>query len=369
MRIVHVVGARPNFVKIAPIMSALSDHAEVEQSLIHTGQHYDPEMSQIFFDDLGLPAPDFRLGIRSHLHGAQTGQMMIELEKVFLDLLPECVVVVGDVDSTMAAALVAAKLHIACAHVEAGLRSFDRSMPEEVNRVVTDRVADLLLTPSADADANLLAEGVPQSSIHRVGNVMIDTLLMNLERARRRPILERFGLSPQAYALATVHRRSNVDDQGVLGQILDALDWIQQRIPIVLPLHPRTRRRLEEFSLIRRANAMANLKLSGPLGYLDFLCLTASSKLVMTDSGGLQEETTALGIPCLTLRTRTERPSTVSVGTNVVVGADPEKIRAAADDVLEGRRKVGSIPELWDGRASQRVARVLTEYHRRDRSG
>jgi UDP-N-acetylglucosamine 2-epimerase (non-hydrolysing) len=242
-------------------------------------------------------------------------------------------------------------------------------MPEEINRIVTDRVADLLLTPSADADENLLAEGVPAASIHRVGNVMIDTLLAHLDRAKRRPTLDFFGVAPQGYALATVHRRSNVDDQVALQGLLRALRWIQERLPVVLPLHPRTRKRLEASSLIDTVNAMPNVKLSGPLGYLDFLCLTASSKFVITDSGGLQEETTALGIPCLTLRARTERPVTVSVGTNTVVGSDPQRIRNAALEILDGRGKVGAVPDLWDGRASRRVAQVLTDHYRLHRAG
>lgn len=349
--------------KIAPVMSALRKNPGVEQLLVHTGQHYDPDMSQVFFDDLGLPTPDVKLDIRSGPHGAQTARMMIELERVFIDVKPDWVVVVGDVDSTMAAALVAAKLRVPCAHVEAGLRSFDRSMPEEINRIVTDRVADLLLTPSADADENLLAEGADAGSIHRVGNVMIDTLLAHLERAKQRPMLRQFGVSPQTYALATIHRPSNVDDPAVLGALLDLLQWMQQEISVVLPLHPRTRKRLEESSSLQRLDGMANLKLSGPLGYLDFLCLTASSKFVLTDSGGLQEETTALGIPCLTLRARTERPITVATGTNTVVGSEPERIRAAVTDILNGRGKVGAIPELWDGRASERVAKALLDRH------
>ena len=363
MRLIHVVGARPNFVKIAPIVKALSEDDDVEQLLVHTGQHYDPDMSQVFFDELDLPPPDVRLGIRSGLHGAQTGRMMVELEEVFADARPDCIVVVGDVDSTMAAALVAAKLRIPCAHVEAGLRSFDRSMPEEINRIVTDRVADLLLTPSIDADENLLAEGASAESIYRVGNVMIDTLFAHLDRAKRRPTLDEFGVAPQAYALATIHRPSNVDDEVILNGLLDALEWIQERLAVVLPLHPRTRKRLEESSSLGRVNAMSNLKLSGPLGYLDFVCLTASSKFVLTDSGGLQEETTALGIPCLTLRARTERPITVSVGTNTVVGSDPKRIRNASDQILKGRGKIGSVPDLWDGRASHRVAKVLTRHY------
>ena len=362
MRFVHVVGARPNFMKIAPIMSALRGHTNVEQLLVHTGQHYDRKMSQVFFDDLRIPRPDIDLGIGSDRHGAQTGRMMIELERVFAELRPDCVVVVGDVNSTMAAALVAVKLGIPCAHVEAGLRSFDRSMPEEINRIVTDRVASLLLTPSADADQNLLAEGVPNAAIHRVGNVMIDTLLTHLERAKQRTALEDLGVEPGTCALVTLHRPSNVDDPLVLESLLDTLEWIQERLPVVLPLHPRTRKRLEEFSLLERTTAMPNLKLTEPLGYLDFLALTANSKFVLTDSGGLQEETTVLGIPCLTLRATTERPVTVSVGTNIVVGSEPKAIRDNVEEILAGRAKVGAIPDLWDGQASERAAEVLIDY-------
>jgi len=348
--------------KIAPIMSALREYANVEQSLVHTGQHYDAKMSRVFFDELRIPRPDIDLEIGSDRHGAQTGRMMIELERVLPELRPDCVVVVGDVNSTLAAALVAVKLGIPCAHVEAGLRSFDRSMPEEINRIVTDRVADVLLTPSADADHNLLEEGVPKAAIHRVGNVMIDTLLSHLERAKRRTTLEDLGVEPGSCALATLHRPSNVDDPVALESLLDTLEWIQERLPVILPVHPRTRKRLEEFSLLERTIAMPNLRLIEPLGYLDFLALTANAKLVLTDSGGLQEETTVLGIPCLTIRANTERPVTVSVGTNIVVGSDQEAIRHNIEEILEGRAKVGTIPDLWDGRASERAARVLVDY-------
>jgi UDP-N-acetylglucosamine 2-epimerase (non-hydrolysing) len=361
MRIAHVVGARPNLMKIAPIMGALREYPLTDQKLVHTGQHYDPAMSQVFFDELGIPRPDIDLGVGSARHGAQTGRMMIELERVFIDLEPDCVVVVGDVNSTMAAALVAVKLRIPCAHVEAGLRSFDRAMPEEINRIVTDRVATLLLTPSKDADENLLAEGIPSNVIHCVGNVMIDTLLAHLEQAKDRPTLERFRLSPGAYGLVTLHRPSNVDDRRTLESLLATLGWIQDRLPLVLPLHPRTKNRLEEFSLLDKAKALPNLELADPMGYLDFLALTASAKLVLTDSGGLQEETTALGIPCLTLRESTERPVTVSVGTNIIVGSDPDAIRENVEKILAGRAKTGAIPDLWDGRASERVAQVLVE--------
>ena len=347
--------------KIAPVMNALGQHADVEQVLVHTGQHYDPEMSQVFFDDLGIPHPDVDLEIGSDSHGAQTGRMMIALERTFFELRPDRVVVVGDVNSTMAAALVAAKLEIPCAHVEAGLRSLDRSMPEEINRIVTDRVADLLLTPSADADENLLKEGAPASAIHRVGNVMIDTLLAKLEQARKRPTLDDVGVAPGAYALMTVHRPSNVDDRAVLEPLLSAIRAIQEQVPVVLPLHPRTKKRLEAFSLWDDATSMPNLLLTEPLRYLDFLALTANAQFVLTDSGGLQEETTVLGVPCLTLRRNTERPVTVTVGTNTVVGSSAPAILDAVGEILAGRGKTGEIPELWDGKASERVARVLID--------
>jgi UDP-N-acetylglucosamine 2-epimerase (non-hydrolysing) len=362
MRFVHVVGARPNFMKIAPIMSVLGRHTSVEQLLVHTGQHYDQAMSQVFFDELAIPRPDVDLGIGSDRHGAQTGRMMIELERVFTDLRPDCVVVVGDVNSTMAAALVAAKLGTPCAHVEAGLRSFDRSMPEEINRIVTDRVADLLLTPSPDADENLLAEGVPGTAIHCVGNVMIDTLFTHLEQAKQSTALDDLRLASGAYMLGTLHRPSNVDDPAVLGSLLGALEWIQEKLPVVIPLHPRTRKRLEEFSLLERATSMPNLNLTEPLGYLDFLALMSNSKFVLTDSGGLQEETTVLGIPCLTLRPNTERPVTVSVGTNTIVGSDRQLIVDTVTEILGGRAKVGTVPDLWDGQASERAAKVLVDY-------
>ena len=350
--------------KIAPVMRALRKEPDVEQRLVHTGQHYDPKMSQIFFDDLSIPAPDVMLESRSGSNVDVRSRMFAELKRAFRDLEPDCVVVVGDVDSTIAAALAAVKLGIPCAHIEAGLRSFDRTMREETNRIVTDRVADLLFTPSAESDDNLLAEGIAETSIHRVGNVMIDTLLHHLDRAKKRPALEAFGVAPGGYALATLHRPSNVDDPVALESLLGTMEWIQTHLPVVLPLHPRTRDRLESFSLMARARAMPNLRIAEPLGYLDFIALTAGAKLVLTDSGGLQEETTVLGIPCLTLRTYTERPVTVSVGTNIVVGPDPCAIRDAVTEILSGRAKKGAIPELWDGRASERIASILVDYLR-----
>jgi UDP-N-acetylglucosamine 2-epimerase (non-hydrolysing) len=348
--------------KVAPVMNALRAHAQVEQSLVHTGQHYDQKMSKVFFEELGMPRPDVDLGIGSGPHGEQTGRMMIELEREFLDLKPDCVVVVGDVNSTLAAALVAAKLGLVCAHIEAGLRSFDRTMPEEINRIVTDRLAEILLTPSADADQNLLDEGAPADTIHRVGNVMIDTLMAHLDRAQARGMPGRLALSPGEYAVATLHRPANVDHAEVLGSLLGVLEWTQQQIPVVLPLHPRTKKRLEELSLLERARAMPNLHLTEPLGYLDFLGLTSAARFVLTDSGGLQEETTVLGIPCLTLRPNTERPVTVSTGTNTIVGSDPKVVIDAVARILRGDGKVGTLPELWDGRTSGRIAQVLVDH-------
>lgn len=361
MRVVHVVGVRPNFMKIAPIMRALEARPGVEQQLVHTGQHYDQAMSQVFFDELGLPRPDFNLGVGAERHLSQTGRMLMGLEELFGELKPDCVVVVGDVNSTMAGALVAAKLGIPTAHVEAGLRSFDRSMPEEINRIVTDRVATLLLTPSPDADENLIAEGVPRDSIRRVGNVMVDTLLEHLDLAKQRVVLKEERLEPGQYALLTLHRPSNVDDRQTLEALIDVIEWVQGELKVVLPLHPRTRRRLEEFSLYNRLLEQPNLLVTGPLGYLDFLSLTANAKFVITDSGGLQEETTVLGIPCLTVRRCTERPVTVTVGTNLVVGPDPERIRHEVSEIFEGRGKTGSAPDLWDGRAGERVAEALVQ--------
>ncbi|MFZ5471394.1 MAG: non-hydrolyzing UDP-N-acetylglucosamine 2-epimerase [Myxococcota bacterium] len=360
--ILHVVGARPNFMKVAPIHRAIAERGQLVQRLVHTGQHYDAQMSDVFFADLGLPPPDLHLGVGSGSHAAQTAKLLLELEKVFERIRPGLVSVVGDVNSTLAAALVAAKLGIPVAHVEAGLRSFDRSMPEEVNRVVTDRLSDLLLTPSADGDANLLEEGVDPRSIFRVGNVMIDSLLAAQPRALQLPVLERLGLTARGYGVCTLHRPSNVDDPAVLGGLLLALGVISTSLPIVFPVHPRTRRMLAQGSLRVMPAAHPGLRLCEPLGYLEFLALTAQARLVLTDSGGLQEETTALGVPCLTLRENTERPVTVSVGTNVVVGTDPARIEAEAAKVLAGRGKEGRVPELWDGRAAYRIAEVYERY-------
>jgi len=361
MRIVHVVGVRPNFIKIAPVMDALERHGNVEQHLVHTGQHFDDAMSRVFFEDLEIPKPLVNLDVGRRGTHSHVRPVMVELEPVLRDLAPDLVVVVGDVDSTLAAALVAARARIPCAHIEAGLRSFDPSVREEVNRVVTDRVADLLLTPSEDADHNLIAEGLRADRIRRVGNVMADTLLAHIDAAKVRPVLANMGLVAHEYAVATLHRPSNVDQAETLAPLCEVLEWAASRLPVVWPLHPRTRANLVRFGLLDRLRRHRNLHVAEPMGYLDFIALTAGAKVVLTDSGGLQEETTVLGVPCLTLRDRTERPVTVTVGTNTVVGVRPDDVRRAVAEVLAGRAKLGSRPPLWDGKASERVAQALVE--------
>lgn len=362
MRIVHVVGARPNFMKIAPVMKAIAAAGFAEQRLVHTGQHYDASMSDVFFTDLGLPRPDIFLGVGSGSHAEQTAKVLIGFEKVCLDEKPDLVVVAGDVNSTLAAALVSAKLLIPVAHVEAGLRSWDMTMPEEVNRILVDRISDLLLTPSPDGDENLLREGLPKERIHLVGNVMIDSLLSHLAHARGLRVPEQMGLTPGNYAVLTLHRASNVDDRDVLDGLLGAVERIQQHLPLVFPIHPRTRKQIEAFGYGDRVKAMSGVKLCDPLGYLEFLGLTSQAKLVLTDSGGLQEETTALGIPCLTLRENTERPITVTEGTNTVVGTDRETIIREAEKALTGAGKAGRTPKLWDGKAGERIAEVIRNF-------
>lgn len=347
--------------KVAPIHRALLGRP-VRQRLVHTGQHHDVKMSDVFFVDLGMPTPDVHLGVSTGSHAQQTARVMIELERIFLEEKPDLVSVVGDVNSTLAAALVAAKLQIPVSHVEAGLRSFDRTMPEEVNRLVTDQIADILLTPSPDGDANLLREGVAPERIFRVGNVMIDTLLASRERALRLPTLQDFNISPGQYAVCTLHRPSNVDDPKVFEPLLRALGEISQKITVLFPVHPRTRKNIDEQGLSSMLQRSPQLRLIEPLGYLDFLSLTAQAKLILTDSGGLQEESTALNIPCLTLRQNTERPITVEVGSNQVVGTKPERILDAAYKVLAGTGKQGRVPELWDGHAAERIADVYVRF-------
>ncbi|MBI3651966.1 MAG: UDP-N-acetylglucosamine 2-epimerase (non-hydrolyzing) [Acidobacteria bacterium] len=360
LKIINVVGARPNFMKIAPVMDEMLRRGDrLQPLLLHTGQHYDEAMSEAFFADLQIPRPDINLEIGSASHAEQTARIMMAIEPVILEHRPDWLVVVGDVNSTMAATLVAAKLSVKVAHIEAGLRSFDRAMPEEINRLVTDALADLLLTPSKDGDENLRREGVPPHKIRFVGNVMIDTLYRQLERAKSSPVLERFNLQAKNYCAMTLHRPSNVDDKATLAGILDALEAVQKRMPILFPIHPRTRARINEFGLQKQLARLPNLILTEPLGYLDFLQLYSNSRLVLTDSGGIQEETTTLGIPCLTLRPNTERPITVSEGTNRIVGNDPEAIRREALNALDHPAQALRVPALWDGQAARRIVDAI----------
>jgi UDP-N-acetylglucosamine 2-epimerase (non-hydrolysing) len=355
--VVHVVGARPNFMKIAPVMRALRPVSGLRQLLVNTGQHYDDSMAGGFFRELELPRPDEDLGVGSGTHAAQTAKVMMAFEDICFLYQPDLVVVVGDVNSTLAASLVAAKLVIPLAHVEAGLRSFDRTMPEEVNRVVTDRLSDLLLTPSRDAGDNLRAEGVPGDRIHFVGNVMIDTLLRHLPLAGFGRI-SGLPVDDGSYAVLTLHRPSNVDQGETLRGIFDAVRVIASRMPVVFPVHPRTRNRLREFGLDGEANGVL---LTEPMGYIDFLSLTSHARLILTDSGGLQEESTALGIPCLTLRENTERPVTVTDGTNRVVGTRTADIVDGFNQALVPRAPKPA-PELWDGHAADRIGRVIHDF-------
>jgi len=357
--ILSVVGARPNFMKAAPVTRALERAGRYHLRLCHTGQHYDDNMSKVFFDDLRLPRPDIHLGVGSGLHGEQTGRVMIAFEQVLLAERPDLVIVVGDVNSTMACTLVSVKAGVPVAHVEAGLRSFDRTMPEEINRMVTDILCDLLFTTSPEAETNLLREGVDADKIHFVGNVMIDSLHFYAEAAERSTVLEQMGLSPRAYGLVTLHRPSNVDDPAVLGRIVDALSAIGESRPLLFPVHPRTRKVLAEGGL---RVAPDRVRLVDPIGYLDFMKLMRYSSIVLTDSGGIQEETTALGIPCLTIRENTERPVTVEVGTNVLVGMDRDRIVDEATRILGQGATTGRVPDLWDGRAAERIAAVIAEF-------
>lgn len=368
LKLLLIVGARPNFMKVAPLVDAIRARPdEFASVLVHTGQHYDAEMSDAFFRDLNLPDPDCHLEVGSGSHARQTAEVMLCFEPILLAHRPDWVIVVGDVNSTLACALVASKLHVRIAHVEAGLRSRDRRMPEEINRILTDQVSDLLLTPSEDASENLLREGIPTERIRFVGNIMIDALHGGLERAAQSNIRERLGVSERAYGVVTLHRPSNTDDLITLAGILSAVEEISRRLPLVFPVHPRTRQALNE--LHRTGGLMMNpsLHFTPPLGYLDFLKLMSGARLVLTDSGGLQEETTALGIPCLTLRENTERPITVTLGTNLVVGTDPARIVQAAHEVLDvhGDAAKGlshlSTPPLWDGKTATRILDALKE--------
>ena len=360
IKVINVVGARPNFMKVAPIVEAMKRRErEFTPLVVHTGQHYDAAMSDSFFSDLDLPEPNVYLGVGSASQAAQTAAVMERFEPVVIEEKPDWVVVVGDVNSTLACALVCVKLGVKVAHVEAGLRSRDRTMPEEINRLLTDQIADLLLTPSADANDNLLAEGIPAERIRLVGNVMIDTLYKHLERSRQSRIKDVLDLNNQPYAVLTLHRPSNVDNRLTFERILDALEKISEQLPIVFPVHPRTRKTIAELGFAERVKKIVGLRLVDPLGYLDFLNLYSGAQLVLTDSGGIQEETSVLGVPCITLRENTERPITVTMGTNTIAGTDTDKIVAAAFAALkQNAKRPGSIP-LWDGRTAERILAAL----------
>lgn len=372
-----VAGARPNFMKIAPLMNAIKKHNKINNTivpvLIHTGQHYDRSLSQIFFDELGIPEPDINLGVGSGSHAEQTGKIMIAFEKVLIDQRPDLVIVAGDVNSTIACALVAAKLNIPIAHVEAGLRSFDRTMPEEINRLLTDRISDFLFTPSRDANENLMHEGIPSDKIFFVGNIMVDSLNMILQHTHKSKIfslLHRIFVSNHNnYAMLTLHRPSNVDDMKILEKELICFTNIAKNLPVLFPVHPRTMKNIHDFGLSEMITwldsdfRMVNANGSGvyglpPLGYLDFVALMSKAKVIITDSGGIQEESTVLGIPCITLRENTERPITVKEGTNTIVGNDPVKITTAFESAIDNKYKP-VMPELWDGKTAHRILDIL----------
>jgi UDP-N-acetylglucosamine 2-epimerase (non-hydrolysing) len=359
LKIINIVGARPNLPKIAPLMREMQRHPEIDPVLVHTGQHYDPTLSDIFFRQMGIPTPHVNLEVGSGSHAAQTAEVLKRIEPVLLEHQPDLVLVVGDVNSTIAVSLAAVKLGIPVAHVEAGLRSFDRSMPEEINRILTDALADYLFVTEEDAIQHLLKEGRPRECIYFVGNVMIDSLRHFLPIAQNSPIGDdlalRNGAGWNRFAVLTLHRPSNVDSTEKLAELLGVIDSIAAQIPVIFPVHPRTQQRLAQAGI----KSHSQLKLIPPVGYLDFLCLLSKATLVLTDSGGIQEETTALGVPCLTLRENTERPITITEGTNILIGTDPAKILPAAQNILAGKGKPGRIPPLWDGHAAERIVDVL----------
>ena len=355
MKIMHVVGARPNFMKIGPLMQEMGRYPqEFTQILVHTGQHYDHKMSEIFFEELGLPKPDVNLEVGSGSHPWQTANIMLRFEPVLLEYQPDWVVVPGDVNSTIACALVCSKLGVKVAHVEAGLRSFDRTMPEEINRLLTDQLADVLLTPSRDGDENLLREGIPAEKIHFVGNIMIDTLIRLLPKANLKwPELKK-RMNLEQYVLVTLHRPANVDDPQTLKEIILALDDIAQKLPVIFPVHPRTRKKIVENKF-----DCSRLKLIEPMGYLDFLALEAHASLVVTDSGGVQEETTYLGVPCITVRPNTERPITIFQGTNRLVESKRHSLHETMLGCLRNKHGSAKTPDLWDGRTAERITNIF----------
>jgi len=361
MKIINVVGARPNFMKIGPIVRAMNKYTQIEPVLVHTGQHYDEKMSKLFFEDLELPEPDIYLNVGSATHAQQTAKIMVEFEQVIEKERPDMVLVVGDVNSTAACSMVSAKMGVKIVHVEAGLRSFDRRMPEEINRIVTDALSDYLFVTEQSGIDNLKSEGVDESKIHFTGNVMIDSLIHFLQKAKNSDIRDRLNVNGHPYALVTLHRPSNVDVRENLTRLLDAFKQVERDLKIVFPVHPRTRKMMKQFELDPVIESMKGLILTDPIGYLDFMNLMQNATVVLTDSGGIQEETTYLGIPCVTMRENTERPVTVDVGTNVLVGTNTDLVVENARKVIDGNWKRGRIPELWDGKAAERIVAVLAQ--------
>lgn len=359
MKIINVVGARPNFMKIAPLMEAFQSEPALEAILVHTGQHYDEKMSDLFFRQLGIPEPAVNLGVGGGSHAVQVAEIMKAFEPVLLEHKPDAVLVVGDVNSTIACSLVAVKLGIRLIHVEAGLRSGDRSMPEEINRILTDAISDYLFVTEPAGLQNLAREGVSSDRVFYVGNVMIDTLLKNREKAESSTIMEDLKVQPGTYLTMTLHRPSNVDNPAALSSLLDVIDAIQKDITILFPIHPRTRNNIEKFGLGDRVKRMKNLRLLEPIGYLDFLKLNTYARCVLTDSGSLQEETTVLRVPCITMRENTERPITCEMGTNQLVGTTPKAILQAWENVKAGKYDHREVPPLWDGKAAQRIVKIL----------
>ncbi|MBN2789807.1 MAG: UDP-N-acetylglucosamine 2-epimerase (non-hydrolyzing) [Candidatus Delongbacteria bacterium] len=360
LKIINVVGARPNFMKIAPIHNLMLRTEGIEPYLVHTGQHYDEKMSKVFFEDLGMPEPDVYLKVGSGSHAVQTAKIMMEFEKVVLEQKPDIVLVVGDVNSTVACTLVAVKLGIKTVHVESGLRSYDNRMPEEINRLMTDVVADYLFVSEESGLENLKKEGVPDSKVFHVGNVMIDSLINNIEAADHSDIMKTLGVEKEDYVLVTLHRPSNVDDEVNTKILIDTLKEVSKKLKIVFPIHPRTLKNLEKFGIMKGFSDNERIILTEPLGYLDFMKLMKESKLLLTDSGGIQEETTYLGKPCLTLRENTERPSTITQGTNILIPElNKEVILNHVDDIISGRVKKGTVPKYWDGRTAERIVEIL----------
>ncbi|MFC1490472.1 non-hydrolyzing UDP-N-acetylglucosamine 2-epimerase [Candidatus Latescibacterota bacterium] len=362
IKIICVCGARPNFIKIGPIMNAFEKQDAFETCLVHTGQHYDKKMSSLFFDELNIPKPDINLDVGSGSHAVQTAEIMKRFEPVVLDFKPDYVLVVGDVNSTIACGLVAVKLGAKLIHVEAGLRSFDRTMPEEINRILTDSISDLLFVSERSGVENLISEGVDPKKIHFVGNVMIDTLLANIEKAQTSDILKKLDIKPKEYAVITLHRPSNVDSLDSLKEILDAFEKIQKEIKLIFPIHPRSRNNIQRMGLQSRIDKMKNLILIDPVGYLDFLWLMKNSSFVMSDSGGIQEETTILGVSCMTLRENTERPVTVSEGTNRLVKINSKDIVNNYVNIMNEKPGITTgIPEMWDGKTAVRIVKIITQ--------